>query len=235
MDYAIGPPPQGGDRNRASEILALDGAIFGISWSMVFLRIFTRTWITRNLGWDEATIVLAAPTPPLTHFLRPYNYSLEVNFGIIAACLPIMKPFYNYIHGLFTGSPTTLGRHHRRHHHHPLAGHYPPDHTYSSATSSHHGLWHRLRSFRSTTKTTLALPPSDNNHDHDDGNDDGKGLRVGGGGGVGTTSIESVRMPERASRSMELPIQGGGIEKKVEFGFVEGGRRGGVDLKQCRP
>ncbi|KAL8634800.1 MAG: hypothetical protein Q9228_007637 [Teloschistes exilis] len=60
MDHAIGPPPQDGDRNRASEILVLDGVIFGISWSMVFLRIFTRTWITRNLGWDDATIVVAA-------------------------------------------------------------------------------------------------------------------------------------------------------------------------------
>ncbi|KAL8663701.1 MAG: hypothetical protein Q9202_003647 [Teloschistes flavicans] len=62
MDYAVGPAPQGGDRNRASEILALDGVIFSISWSMVFLRVCTRIWITRNLGWDDATIVLAAIT-----------------------------------------------------------------------------------------------------------------------------------------------------------------------------
>ena len=60
MDYAIGPPPMGGDRDRGSEILAVDGVIFGISWSMVLLRIFTRTWITRNVGWDDATIVFAA-------------------------------------------------------------------------------------------------------------------------------------------------------------------------------
>lgn len=60
MDYAVGPAPQGGDRNRASEILAIDGVIFSISWSMVFLRVCTRMWITRNLGWDDATIVLAA-------------------------------------------------------------------------------------------------------------------------------------------------------------------------------
>lgn len=27
---------------------------------MVLLRMFTRTWITQNLGWDDATIFLAA-------------------------------------------------------------------------------------------------------------------------------------------------------------------------------
>lgn len=29
MDYAIGPAPKGGDHNRGSEILAVDGVIFG--------------------------------------------------------------------------------------------------------------------------------------------------------------------------------------------------------------
>ena len=60
MDFAIGPPPTGGDTNRSSIILALDAVIFGISWFMVLLRLGTRTWITRSLGWDDATIFLAA-------------------------------------------------------------------------------------------------------------------------------------------------------------------------------
>lgn len=68
MDFASGPPPAGGDKTRGSIILALDGIIFGTSWTMVLLRLGTRTWITRNLGWDDATIFLAAvraiqPTP----------------------------------------------------------------------------------------------------------------------------------------------------------------------------
>lgn len=60
MDFAFGPPPPGGDKNRGSIILALDGIIFGTSWTMVLLRLVTRTWITRNLGWDDATIFFAA-------------------------------------------------------------------------------------------------------------------------------------------------------------------------------
>ncbi|CAO1602115.1 hypothetical protein XANCAGTX0491_005746 [Xanthoria calcicola] len=62
MDFASGTPPPGGDKNRGSIILALDGIIFGTSWTMVLLRLGTRTWITRNLGWDDATIFLAAVT-----------------------------------------------------------------------------------------------------------------------------------------------------------------------------
>ncbi|KAL8753981.1 MAG: hypothetical protein Q9199_004650 [Rusavskia elegans] len=62
MDFAFGPPPPGGDKNRGSIILALDGLIFGISWTMVLMRLGVRTGITRNLGWDDATIFLAALT-----------------------------------------------------------------------------------------------------------------------------------------------------------------------------
>lgn len=60
MDFAFGPPPPGGDKNRGSIILPLDGLIFGISWTMVLIRLGVRTGITRNLGWDDATIFLAA-------------------------------------------------------------------------------------------------------------------------------------------------------------------------------
>lgn len=58
--YAVGPPPKGGPRNRASEIFAIDGVIFGIHWILVILRFFTRAWVTRNLGWDDAMVLLAA-------------------------------------------------------------------------------------------------------------------------------------------------------------------------------
>ena len=73
MDFAVGPPPAGGDKNRGSIILALDGVIFGISWSMVLLRLGTRAWITRNLGWDDATIFLAA-----VRFLRLHMRGMAI-------------------------------------------------------------------------------------------------------------------------------------------------------------
>ena len=53
MDY---PGP---DRNLGPVFLAVDIVVFALSTTTVLLRLGTRTWITRNLGWDDATIALA--------------------------------------------------------------------------------------------------------------------------------------------------------------------------------
>ncbi|KAL8836983.1 MAG: hypothetical protein Q9176_005984 [Flavoplaca citrina] len=396
MDFAIEPPPAGGDKNRGSIILALDGVIFGISWSMVLLRLGTRSWITRNLGWDDTTIFLAALTNSvglafylcmvlyglgrhkyyLSHYdlkmflkwdyldwvqailtlaiskisiclllLRLSQFSklkkglywliafifvthlplivllivqcrpvektwntivdgkcfsknmianiliaqgvfsiltdfigaafpilllwnvkikfgskvaiwllmgfgivtsitcivrtsltyqiksrdlswdavgisiakmLEVNFGIIAACLPIMKPLYAYLRSLYTGIP--LERHRRR-----------SNQTHSNFSSSRsHRAWYRLRSSRS-----LILPRRASKHK---GNDTIVGANGGGVGTKGQGSTELGRqytwrhpLPEMSWRGfgkdkgdseVELPMQG--IDKRVDFSVDAG-------------
>ncbi|KAL8663700.1 MAG: hypothetical protein Q9202_003646 [Teloschistes flavicans] len=136
----------------------------------------------------------------------------------MAACLPIMKPFYAYFHSLYTGTPTTLGRRGR---------HHRPSHTqstFSSNSNSHQGLWHRLRSLRST-RTTLPLPDNHNNNDNielnlvEEGMDD-----LPANAERAKRSV--LTMPERARDresgvGTDLPIQGA-IEKKVVFGYEEG-------------
>ncbi|KAL8879910.1 MAG: hypothetical protein Q9198_002572 [Flavoplaca austrocitrina] len=364
MDFAIGPPPAGGDKNRGSIILALDGVIFGISWSMVLLRLGTRSWITRNLGWDDATIFLAALTNSvglafyvcmvlyglgrhkyyLSHYdlkmflkwdyldwvqailtlaiskisicllllrlsqfsklkeglywliafifvthlplivllivqcrpvektwntivdgkcfsknmianiliaqgvfsiltdfigaafpilllwnvkimigskvaiwlLMGFGIVLEVNFGIIAACLPIMKPLYAYLRSLYIGIP--LERHRRR-----------SNQTHSNFSSSRsHRAWYRLRSSRS-----LILPRRASKHK---GNDTIVGANGGGVGTKGQGSTELGRqytwrhpLPEMSWRGfgkdkrdseVELPMQG--IDKRVDFSVDAG-------------
>ncbi|KAL9001821.1 MAG: hypothetical protein Q9180_010007, partial [Flavoplaca navasiana] len=133
----------------------------------------------------------------------------EVNFGIIAACLPIMKPLYAYLRSLYTGIPL---EHHRR----------PSNQTHSNFSSSRsHRAWYRLRSSRS-----LILPRRASKH---------KGIEtnVGGNGddtkGQGSTELGRQctwrhplpEMPWRglarkeAESELELPMQG--IEKRVDF------------------
>ncbi|KAL8889331.1 MAG: hypothetical protein Q9215_003360 [Flavoplaca cf. flavocitrina] len=331
MDFAIGPPPAGGGKSRGSIILALDGVIFGISWLMVLLRLGIRSWITRNLGWDDATIFLAALTnsvglafymflkwdyldwvqailtlaiskiSPLllrlsqfsklkkglywliafifvTHLplivllivqCRPVEKTwntivdgkyfstnmianiliaqgvfsiltdfigaafpsrdlswdavgisiakmLEVNFGIIAACLPIMKPLYAYLRSLYTGIPL---EHHRRR----------SNQTHSNFSSSRsHRASYRLRSSRS-----LILPRRASKNKGDDMIVDANG------GGVGTKGQGSTELrrqytwrhplpdmswrgfgKDKGDSEVELPMQG--IEKRVDFSVDAG-------------
>ena len=54
-----GIPIPKGDTNQGPVIQGIDAALFGLSTSLVLLRLGTRTWITRNFGWDDATIALA--------------------------------------------------------------------------------------------------------------------------------------------------------------------------------
>ena len=81
-DYAAGPPPPDGNQNRGGQILAVDAVIFGISWSMVLLRTVVRLWITRNFGWDDATILIAAVSVVLSAYLRPLREETDkANIG----------------------------------------------------------------------------------------------------------------------------------------------------------
>lgn len=54
-----GIPIPEGDTNQGPVILGLDWALFSLSTIFVILRLLTRTWITRNFWWDDATIALA--------------------------------------------------------------------------------------------------------------------------------------------------------------------------------
>ena len=54
-----GIPISTGDTSQGPVILGLDWALFSLSTIFVLLRLGTRTWITRNLGWDDATIAIA--------------------------------------------------------------------------------------------------------------------------------------------------------------------------------
>ena len=51
--------PDGVNPDRGPLVLGIDSTVFGIATLMILLRLYTRTWITRNLGWDDATIILA--------------------------------------------------------------------------------------------------------------------------------------------------------------------------------
>ena len=51
--------------NLGPVFLGVDWALFSLSTIMVLLRLYTRLWITRNFGWDDATIALTQASHPL--------------------------------------------------------------------------------------------------------------------------------------------------------------------------
>ena len=57
--------------NLGPVFLGVDWALFSLSTIMVLLRLYTRLWITRNFGWDDATIALTQASllffPPKKH------------------------------------------------------------------------------------------------------------------------------------------------------------------------
>lgn len=55
-----GPPPHNGDENRQGGILATTFIVTIIACMAVALRMGTRMWIVRSVGWDDYTILLAA-------------------------------------------------------------------------------------------------------------------------------------------------------------------------------
>lgn len=53
------PPASGGaNRNLGPIIVGINWMVFGPSTIMVGLRLITRTWITRNLGWDDIVMLI---------------------------------------------------------------------------------------------------------------------------------------------------------------------------------
>ena len=47
------------DGNLGTVFLVIDIVVFTLSSITVLLRLGTRVWITRNFGWDDATITFA--------------------------------------------------------------------------------------------------------------------------------------------------------------------------------
>ncbi|KAL9615574.1 MAG: hypothetical protein Q9204_008768 [Flavoplaca sp. TL-2023a] len=181
---------------------------FGVVTSITCI---VRTLLTyqiksKDLSWDAVGISIAK--------------MLEVNFGIIAACLPIMKPLYSYLRSLYTGIPL---EHHRRR----------SNQTHSNFSSSRsHRAWYRLRSSRS-----LILPRRASKHHQSTvaGTADTKGgASVGVTKGQGSTELGRQYtwrhpLPEMSWRGfgkdkedseVELPMQG--IGKRVEFSVDAG-------------
>lgn len=57
MSEASGPLPS--NDTRGPEIVGVLWALCTISWIIVLLRLYVRTFVRRNLGWDDYTIVAA--------------------------------------------------------------------------------------------------------------------------------------------------------------------------------
>ena len=52
-------PPRNGDENRQGGIVATTIALIILASVVVALRLATRTWLVRNVGWDDYTILCA--------------------------------------------------------------------------------------------------------------------------------------------------------------------------------
>ncbi|KAI4281443.1 MAG: hypothetical protein L6R38_003681 [Xanthoria sp. 2 TBL-2021] len=55
-----GPPTDNGDKNRQGRLIATAIVLTVLASVVVALRMITRIWIVRNVGWDDYTIVCAA-------------------------------------------------------------------------------------------------------------------------------------------------------------------------------
>ena len=53
-------PPRGGDQNRAWQLHTADGTVFSTVTILVCARIYTRTFIVKNVGVDDYLIILGA-------------------------------------------------------------------------------------------------------------------------------------------------------------------------------
>ena len=57
---STGPPPLHGDENRQAGIIATTFVVTVLACLAVALRMVTRIWIVRSVGWDDYTILCAA-------------------------------------------------------------------------------------------------------------------------------------------------------------------------------
>lgn len=58
------PPPPDGNQNKTGEVLAMVIAAQTITSLVVGLRMFTRTFLAKCVGWDDWTILAACVSLP---------------------------------------------------------------------------------------------------------------------------------------------------------------------------
>ena len=51
-------------KNLGPVFLGVDWAVFALSSIAVLIRLFTRAWVTRNFGWDDAMMALTQVKDP---------------------------------------------------------------------------------------------------------------------------------------------------------------------------
>ena len=56
--YQVGAPPPDGDRNWAAILIGVNWAVFTPALFVVCGRLVSRTFFSRNLGWDDFVMVL---------------------------------------------------------------------------------------------------------------------------------------------------------------------------------
>jgi hypothetical protein len=44
-----------------------------LAWSFILLRIWTRTYVISNFGWDDSTMILAGVSPMLSDQMKSIN------------------------------------------------------------------------------------------------------------------------------------------------------------------
>ncbi|KAI4093429.1 MAG: hypothetical protein LQ344_002842 [Seirophora lacunosa] len=66
------------DNNLGPLLHGIDSAIFALSTTVVVLRLFTRAWVTRNFGWDDAMMLL---TQAITAVGKAF-ITVEVIYGL---------------------------------------------------------------------------------------------------------------------------------------------------------
>ena len=73
----LGPPPPGGDQNRAPELLGITWAFNAAALLLVGFRLVTRHIVIRNPGWDDYLIyasVVSMPNPRSYSQISPMNF-----------------------------------------------------------------------------------------------------------------------------------------------------------------
>lgn len=65
-------PPRNGDENRQGGILATTFVVTILATIVVSMRMATRIWVVKNVGWDDWTII-AATVGLLPNCLRCLN------------------------------------------------------------------------------------------------------------------------------------------------------------------
>ena len=59
MSYPMGPPPVGGDQNRGPALRDVTIVSFTLVVLALVLRMYSRRFLVRQVGWDDYTIIAA--------------------------------------------------------------------------------------------------------------------------------------------------------------------------------